>query len=85
MTTETRKLLIDECRGVYIPNYFYNNFDFSVWGLDKGDYPPLSEVNHPEYWEAWDSVLRDAIHVDSTGCWMLEQDGSLYAIQDVYD
>jgi hypothetical protein len=57
----TINLLIDSCRGIYIPQHFATSFDLSQWkGIDKEAVEILSDVDNEFYWEAWDSVLSNA-------------------------
>lgn len=80
---DTITLFIDEVAGIYIPRNFYENFEFSAWGLNVSDYADLSMPENEHYWEAWDDLLRDAKHTDSDGHeWSLYQDGSLFAVRD---
>lgn len=77
-----RECLIDGSRGIYIPNSFYKNFDFSVWGLNKNDFSELSDVENEHYWDAWDDVLDKAKYKDGDGnLWVLDQDDSLFAVK----
>lgn len=75
-----KKLLIDEAKGIHIPQHFYENFDLASWGLNSADYTELSDPYHENYWDAWDEVLRNAKFVDPEGkAWYLEQDGDLWS------
>jgi len=79
---ETRILLIDESRGIYIPNNFYHNFDFASWNLNSSDYRELSSPDNEHYWETWQELLDNAVYYDIQGTWRLDQDGSLFAVLD---
>lgn len=72
-----RELLIDENRGIYIPQFFYNNFDFSKFNLKKEDFADLSSPDNEFYQEAWDELLADARMDDGS---TLEQDGDLWLV-----
>lgn len=81
----TQELLLDDHRGIYIPQAFYDYFDFAAWGLHKSAYPELASPNNEWYWEAWDEVLREATMKETTSDgwiveWYLYQDGDLWAI-----
>jgi hypothetical protein len=80
------KLLLDECRGIYIPRDFAANFD--GWqGISADDEAILLDPDHEYYWEAWDEVLGirgdGACYIDEHGHkWTLYQDGDLFAVRD---
>ena len=91
-TDETISLLLDDARGIYIPQAFYNHFDFLSWGLKSDDYMELSDPNNENYWEVWDTLLREAEYHEAPKqgeaighVWHLEQDGSLFAIRDDHE
>ncbi len=76
-----RELLLDGAHGIYIPNKFYNNFDFKVWGLDQAEYAELANIDNENYWDAWDDLIAKAVYTDPDGrAWGLEMDdGNLFA------
>lgn len=76
------KLLLDECRGVYIPKAFAECFDLEAWRLTEADVETLLEGPENEwYWEQWHEVMARAYHLDEKGNrWFLYQDGSLFAM-----
>jgi hypothetical protein len=79
----TCEILLDEARGIYIPQAFYENFDFSIWNLKIEDYSELRDPDLDGYWEAWDELLRNAEYHDDNGyVWRLRQDGSLFALRN---
>ena len=83
---EKINLLLDEAKGIYIPNSFYMFFDFPFWGLNRSEFTELNNPDNELYWDAWDDLLRDARHTDKKGItWGLWQDGSLFAVTDDYD
>lgn len=80
-------LLLGEYRGIYIPQAFYEGFDFKTWtGLNISEYPELSTPENAGYWDAWSEVLDRAKlmeEYDGTGWiveWFLYQDGDLWAV-----
>jgi hypothetical protein len=54
-----RELIVDECRGIYIPKVFKDIA--SDLGVQLTDYDKtvLSDPEHQEYWELWSDILRD--------------------------
>lgn len=80
------QLLLDDARGIYIPQAFYEGFDFGTWNLKLGDYSELRDPDLDGYWDAWDDLLREAEYHDDNGhIWRLHQDGSLFAVRDDHD
>ncbi len=84
-----REILLDEARGVYIPQAFATQLDMEAWHVKPEQVETLSEGPDGEwYWETWDDVLRDAYYDApeskdksiKSGRWTLEQDGSLFAV-----
>lgn len=91
-TNSTIELLLDDARGIYIPQAFYEGFDFGEWGLNVSDYTELSSPDNEGYWDAWDELLQNAEHhVKPTEneefghTWRLEQDGCLFAVRDDHE
>ena len=78
------ELLLDESRGIYLPQGFVKCFDASEWGVDFEDADVLEEgPDHPDYWEVWDTILETASYTDEEGHkWTLWHDGYLFAIRD---
>jgi len=76
-------ILLNDSRGVYIPQNFVECFDVTVWGFAEDDEDIATLLNGPEdewYWDAWNNVLARAESTDSNGdVWMLSQDGDLFA------
>lgn len=83
MTTNA-SLLIDGNRGVYIPQLFAQSYSHYVTNKqDLSEY--LNDLKNgpddPFYWDAWETIMRDAILVDDKGRERtLYQDGDLWAI-----
>lgn len=75
------KLLLSDARGIYIPRDFVTGFDLSKWtGIDLGDVAFCQDPENEWYWEAWESILNSASHLDDDGnVWRLYQDGDLWA------
>ncbi len=77
------KLLIDESSGIYIPQNFYENFDFQTWNIEKSDYTELSDTENQAYWDSWTELCDKAYYIDDKGLkWTLYQNGCLFAITE---
>jgi hypothetical protein len=83
------QILINDSWGIYIPQRFTENFPAELWGIDpeSDDWKTIAAGPEAEnYWEAWDSILDKAKHVESeTGncpgvVWTLYQNGDLWAV-----
>jgi hypothetical protein len=76
-------ILLSDNRGVYIPQNFAEGFMPHYWGLDDNDEDIATLRKGPDaelYWDAWNSILARAEHVDPDGnVWLLSQDGDLFA------
>lgn len=78
-TADPLQLLLDECRGVYIPQTFCQDFDISDWQIDDSDAAIcIAGPEHESYWDAWHEITNTAKHI-TTGH-SLYQDGHLWAI-----
>jgi len=79
------EILLNDSRGIYIPQDFVRNYDVTLWGFaeDDEDIATLREGPDAEwYWEAWESVLTRAVYIrgtDGEQRWLLSQDGDLFA------
>ena len=75
-------LLLSDCRGVKIPQDFYNNFDLEKWHIKKSYF--LNNLNNylsENYWKAWEEILNSAYYLDDNGDkFVLYQDGDLFGI-----
>ena len=75
-------LLLSDCRGINIPNDFYNNFDLEKWHIKKSYF--LNNLNNcysENYWSAWEEVLNNAYYLDGKGNkFVLYQNGDLFGI-----
>ena len=71
-------LLLDDHRGVYIPQIFAQ--DFVGWtGISPEDHATLLKGPYEEgYWDAWDEVLSEARFTEGGKEWTLYQDGALF-------
>lgn len=90
----TRVLLLDENRGIYIPQVFARDYDWSLWDfpadLNKEELQGilLSGPDNKQYWDAWEDILRNAVYFSkgeqsmAKGTWHLEQDGDLWAVHE---
>lgn len=72
-------LLISDANGIYIPQIFYNNFDFGQWKLNKNDYEELSNPDNECYWDMWEQLLNNAECCKDGLNYYLDQDGDLFA------
>lgn len=82
----SRQLLLDESRGIYIPLAFVLNFDWRAWNVSQEDLDTISNgPEDPEYWEAWDNVLRTAKFEQDGKTFYLEQDGDLFTVEESID
>ncbi len=89
----TYEILLDDARGIYIPQVFVTQFDLEAWHVD----PEAAAIcakgpDEEQYWDAWDEILRDAYFdapLDSKtlklGRWTLEQDGALFARHESHE
>jgi hypothetical protein len=80
---DTAILLLSDARGVYIPRDFTSAVDFThTTNITPDDWAILSiGPDHKEYWEAWQTILDNAIVTDTGGNeYYLHQDGDLWAI-----
>jgi len=75
-------LLLDDSRGVLIPEIFGKAFDENQWSVNPEDLKIIiSGPDHEWYWEAWEAVLNTASYTMPNGTvWRLHQDGDLFAI-----
>jgi len=81
----TRILLVDGSRGIYVPRAFVRNNSPAAWGLAVYDAGVLAEgPDNPNYWDVWDDVLAYASTTDAVGqrWYLLQDDGALFAILD---
>lgn len=78
---EKPSLLVDEGRGLYIPQAFINRYVGWEGISDENRDILRAGPEHPEYMEAWDEVLENATWIDGQGIkFRLEQDGDLWAV-----
>jgi len=81
---EKMECLLDDCRGIYIPQAFIECYSYEQWGISEENATILLKGPEPEnelYWETWDEVMRDAEYTDEFGnVWNLFQDGDLFAV-----
>lgn len=77
------QLLMGDSAGVFLPRQFAHAFDAAFWGIAQNDSDWMTVMNGPDeewYWDAWQSVLDRAFHIDPNGNkWYLWQDGDLFA------
>lgn len=75
------EILVGDSHGVYVPQFFSEKFDLSVWkGIDPEDAKTIAEGPDAEwYWQAWDNILGSATYERDGNVWHLYQDGDLFA------
>lgn len=78
------ELLLNDSRGIYIPQNFAVHFNMDHWGVRDEDRDILllgpNDAENEWYWEVWESVLNNASYVDDKGNrWVLWQEGDLFA------
>ena len=85
-------LWLDENRGISIPQVFAESFkdrDTAVSGVSDETWEALDAgPDHEWYWEAWESVLNNAVVTDEHGTrYRLWQDGDLWLVPEgmMYD
>ena len=75
-------LLFDSNRGQYIPQNFAEEIDRGcVYHVTDEDWATLEAGPGPEnewYWEAWENVLNNALILDGSNVYVLEQDGDVW-------
>jgi len=79
------ELYASDRHGIYIPQYFAESIQREyLGGVSDEDMRIL--IDGPEsdyYWEAWDTVLDNAVLTDSSGKrWNLWQDGDLWLVPE---
>lgn len=78
------ELLLNDSRGIYIPQNFAENFNMDQWGVRDEDRDILllgpNDAENEWYWEVWENVLSNASYIDEKGNhWHLWQEGDLFA------
>lgn len=74
-------LLLSDCRGIYIPRNFVQNFDLCQWHIKEDYQDILSNPCNEWYWDSWSEVMNNAYFIDKSGNkWYLWQDGDLWAV-----
>ena len=83
--TDLIYLLLDEDRGIYLPQAFAESAE--GWkNIDPKDREALlAGPDHDFYWDAWNSVLDNATWTDPENheVFYLYQDGNLYAVSEL--
>ena len=76
--------LVDNHHGVYIPQIFAKTIDRSkVKHVTEEDWEILkSGPDHEEYWDTWDTVLRNAEIVADGVTYRLHHDMDLWALTE---
>jgi hypothetical protein len=74
-------LMVDGCRGVYVPKSFIESIADIKWeGISPDDHAILQNPEHEWYWESWNTVLNNAYYMNGTDKYTLHQDDDLWAI-----
>ncbi len=78
-------LLLDSCRGIYIPRDFADSINRSlIKDLEQftDDLETCKNTDHEWYWEAWTNILDNMqINLNNDGIFFnLYQDGDLFAV-----
>lgn len=75
-------LYLDDWRGVNIPRDFVDTtYRECISGVKQEDLDACSDPDGEWYWEAWDTVCRNAVITDNAGNkFTLYQDGALWLI-----
>jgi hypothetical protein len=88
----TIELLLDDARGIYIPQAFAECFDLDAWHVSPDDAAILAQgPEHDLYWDTWQDVLDNAYYMANgqsdltAGLWTLEQDGCLFARHESHE
>jgi len=79
------ELYASDNRGIYIPQYFAESIQREcLGGVSNEDMQILLDGPEAEYyWDAWDTVLDNAILTDKNGKrWSLYQDGDLWLVPE---
>ena len=80
------ELLLDESRGIYIPQHFVEDFNLSKFGIEENSWAVQKCKEGPDnlsYWEAWQDILNNAEYQDDEGyIWRLHQDGDLFIVRE---
>lgn len=82
-------LVLLDTHGVYIPQLYCSDAD-EQWAKDVGvDYSDVQICqigpDHEWYWEAWISILDNAV-IESNGVrWRLHQEGDLWEVPEGYE
>jgi len=82
------ELYASDRHGVYIPQHFAESIQKEcLGGVSNEDMQILLEGPEAEYyWEAWDTVLNNAVLTDSSGKrWNLWQEGDLWVVPEGWE
>lgn len=75
-------LLLDGCRGTYIPRDFVTGYNLESWDLHESMFA-VKQCMNPDgdcYWDCWDVIMDKAVFVEDGYVWRLYQDGDLWAL-----
>jgi hypothetical protein len=75
----TTHCIVDGFYGIYIPRVFAKEYANDFLGIEPEDLRILLEgPDHPDYWDAWDSVLDHAHFMHDGRTFYLYQDSDLF-------
>lgn len=83
---ENAVCLLDNHRGIYIPQNFAEGFDMEAWHVEEEDAKILQAGPEQEYyWDTWDSVTSSAYLLQDSKTWRLHQgeSGDLFVVPDM--
>ena len=82
--TDSIQLLLDDNRGIYIPQNFVDEFKLELLsGINAEDVKTCQAgPEHEWYWDAWDNILNNASYQENGHTFTLHQDGALFGICD---
>lgn len=85
-TLSAVSLLLDDCRGIYIPRDFVEGFRINedqapTWKVEDLEAIEIcKDPEHEYYWDAWQDILDNATFTENGNTWCLYQDGAVWAL-----
>ena len=91
-TTKEPELLVNDHRGIYIPQYFCQTYRAYITNMEevKEDFNIcLSGPDNADYWDAWDNLINNVNFTNDKGekytIGNLYESGDLWAIPEGYE